>query len=49
MTNKGFSSPSSLAIEDENGVLITDPIVLAEKFNSHYINIVQNSTGKKPT
>ena len=48
MTNKGFSSSSSLAIEDENGVLITDPIVLAEKFNSHYINIVQNCTGKKP-
>ena len=49
MTNKGFSTFSNIAINDENEVLITDQNKLAETFNNHYINIVENSTGKKPS
>ena len=48
MTNKGFSPLSSLAIENQNGELITDPTTLAKTFNNHYINIVENCSGMKP-
>ena len=49
MTNKGFSTFSNIAINDENEVLITDQNKLAETVNNHYINIVENSTGKNPS
>jgi len=49
MTNKGFSTFSNIAINDENEVLITDQNKLAETFNNHYINILENSTSKKPS
>ena len=49
MTNKGFFQESAISIEYENGKIETDPLFLAESFNTHYINIVENSSGKKPT
>jgi len=47
MTNKGVLSSSAIIIE-ENNKLISDEEVLVDIFNDHYINIVENTLGKKP-
>ena len=47
MTNKGVLSSSAIIIE-ENNKLISDEKVLVDIFNNHYINIVENTLGKKP-
>ena len=47
MTNKGVLSSNAIIIE-ENNKLISDEKELVEIFNDHYINIVENTLGKKP-
>ena len=49
MSSKGFFTESTINIEQENGKLETDQTTLAESFNNYYINIVESSSGKKPT
>ena len=48
LTNKGSFSEDQLSIEINNQ-LITDEKTLADTFNEHYINIVENSSGQKPS
>jgi len=48
MTNKGVLSSNAIIIE-ENNKLVSDEKELVEIFNDHYINIVENTLGKKPT
>ena len=47
MTNKGVMSSGTIIIE-ENGVLVSDEKELVNIFNDHYINIVENTIGRKP-
>ena len=48
LTNKGSNTNDSIVIE-QNNKLITDDRQLTELFNSHYINIVEKSSGNKPS
>ena len=48
LTNKGSFSEDQLSIEISNQ-LVTDEKTLADTFNEHYINIVEKSSGQKPT
>ena len=44
LTNKGFVTNETIAIEDK-GKIVTDKSKLANLFNSHYINIVEKTSG----
>ena len=48
LTNKGFMSSNTIILEEE-GNLISDEKELVEIFNNHYVNIVENATGVKPS
>ena len=48
LTNKGSFSEDQLSIEINNH-LVTDEKTLADTFNEHYINIVEKSSGQKPS
>ena len=48
LSNKGGLSDNNITlIKDQK--IITDEPTLCQLFNDHYINIVQNSSGRKPT
>ena len=47
LTNKGFLSGNEITII-ENDEVITDEKILAEKFNNHYKNIVEQCCGVRP-
>ena len=44
LTNKGFLTNETIAIENK-GKIVTDKSKLANLFNSHYINIVEKTSG----
>jgi len=48
MTNKGIFATNLITLE-EDGELISDEKDLAEIFNNHYVNIVENTVGAKPS
>ena len=48
LTNKGFLQNNDITLI-EKGKIINDDKELAEIFNQHYINIVETSSGKKPS
>ena len=48
MTNKGLFSGSDITLIDGNDI-ITNEKEIAEAFNEHYINIVEKSSGIKPS
>ena len=48
LSNKGGLSDSNITLV-KGEKMITDDAELTEVFNDHYINIVQKSSGKKPT
>ena len=48
MTNKGIFA-TNLITSEEDGELISDEKDLAEIFNNHYVNIVENTVGVKPS
>ena len=49
MTNKGVScSNTIIIIIEKDGNLVSDEKDLVNFFNNHYINIVENTIGKKP-
>ena len=47
LTNKGFLTNETIAIENK-GKIVTDKSKLANLFNSHYINIVEKTSGCPP-
>ena len=47
LTNKGCISNKFISVE-KDGDLISNKKELVELFNPNYINIVENSSGKKP-
>ena len=47
LTNKGFLTNGNISIK-VNDDLVTDKIKLANLFNLHYINIVENTSGVPP-
>ena len=47
LTNKGFSKNSGITLKNKREI-ITDEKKLVDLFNSHYINIVEISSGIKP-
>ena len=47
LTNKGFLSGNEITII-ENDEVVTDEKVLAERFNNHYTNIIEQSCGVRP-
>ena len=47
-TNKGCFSGDKIWIEVNDG-LVSDEKILKEIFNEHYINIVEKSSGTKPS
>ena len=48
LTNKGHINGEEIILKHDNET-ITESSVLAEMFNSHYINIVEKTSGKKPS
>ena len=48
LSNKGGLSGNDIALVKE-GKLITDDQALTEIFNDHYVNIVEKTSGKKPS
>ena len=48
LTNKGSTVNNNIQLV-ENGRIINDDEDVAKTFNEHYINIVENTTGKPPT
>ena len=48
LTNKGCFSEVQISIE-VNDELVSDEKIFPEIFNQHYINIVQKSSGTKPS
>ena len=48
LTNKGFFTSDDITIEDK-GKIVTDKAELTEIFNTHYINIVEKSSGISPS
>ena len=48
LTNKGCFSEDKINIE-VNDELVSDEKILTEIFNEHYINIVEKSSGTKPS
>ena len=46
LTNKGHMNGEQIILKTENET--TDNTVMAEMFNSHYINITKKLSGKKP-
>ena len=47
LSNKGALVGSDISIV-KNGTIITDDQDLSEIFNEYYVNIVENTIGKKP-
>ena len=47
LTNKGFLTNETIAIENK-GKIVTDKSKLVNLFNSHYINIVEKTSGCAP-
>ena len=47
LTNKGFLTNETIAIENK-GKIVTDKSKLVNLFNSHYINIVEKTSGCPP-
>ena len=47
LTNKGFLTNETIAIENK-GKIVTDKSKLVNLFNSHYINIVEKTSGFPP-
>ena len=47
LTNKGALVGSDISIV-KNDTIITDDQELSELFNEYYVNIVENTSGKKP-
>ena len=48
LTNKGDINGEEIILKCDNET-ITESSVLAEMFNSHYINIFEKTSGKKPS
>ena len=48
LTNKGFFTSEDISIRDK-GKIVTDKSELTEIFNTHYINIVEKSSGMSPS
>ena len=48
LTNKGCFSKDKISIE-VNNELVSDEKILTESFSEHYINIVEKSSGTKPS
>ena len=48
LTNKGHINGEEIILKCDNET-ITESSVLLEMFNSHYINIVEKTSGKKPS
>ena len=47
LTNKGFLTNETIAIENK-GKIVTDKSKLVNLFNSHYVNIVEKTSGCPP-
>ena len=47
MTNKGVVLSNTIIIIEKDGNLVSDEKDLVNFFNNHYINIVENTIGKK--
>ncbi len=47
-SNRGGLSDNNITLVKDQEI-ITDEPTLCQLFNDHYINIVQNSSGRKPT
>ena len=47
LSNKGAPVGSDISIV-KNDTIITDDQELSELFNEYYVNIVENTSGKKP-
>ena len=48
LTDKGHVNREEIILKSDNET-VTDNSVLAEMLNSHYINIVEKTSGKKPS
>ena len=48
LTNKGNLENPEVMLQNK-GNIVSDESVLVKTFNGHYINILENSCGKKPT
>ena len=48
LTTRGNLENPEIMLQDK-GNIVSDESVLVKTFNGHYVNIVENSCGKKPT
>ena len=48
-TNNGHINGEELILKCDNNETVTESSVLAEMFNSHYINIAEKTSRKKPS
>ena len=48
-TNNGHINRKELILKCDNNETVTESSVLAEMFNSHYINIVEKTSRKTPS
>ena len=48
LTNKGYISNDFISVE-KDGDLTSNEKELVERFNQNYVNILENSSGKKPS
>ena len=48
LTNKGFIDSTDITLKLDNKI-ITEETKLRESFNKHYVNIVEQGSGLKPT